>query len=253
MIQPGELDLGRAVSDGVASLFRNLLPVIGATILTGVVYFLSICTCLGWIISLPVVMWGWYRLLLDMVDGRAEMSAYWSGVDDLGSTFLRMWAIVLIYFVLLLPSLAVIVPISIWPVIQGETPDPWLSTLGPLIPATLYGLFLVRFMFAPYLVVERRSTPWDAFVASWDATRGKWLRMAALQVLFVLLSAPAQVLNVGSQLLSRDLQANPNAIGDLFGPIMAMQLGVIVISAVAGVLGMAIFTAAYRQVMGKPT
>lgn len=259
-LRTGDLDIGRAVADALAAVFRNLLPLLGAILIGGLAYLLSICTCVGWIVGLPLMMWGLYRFLLGIVDGRGEVSAMWSGFDRFGPAFVRMWGITLFYVLVGSPLIGVTILVSLAGGAGAQFGfDPGFATLGPIagaivsiVASTLYGFLLVRFVFAPYLVVDRDMDVLDAIRTTWQATSPLWGKLVALQLLLVLLNLPAQALGVGIQILSRESQNDPAAAIDGLAMMSALGMGLYVLLAIAGVIGMAIMSTAYRQVFGKP-
>jgi hypothetical protein len=60
-------------------------------------------------------------------------------------------------------------------------------------------------------------------------------------------------MGVGMQMLSQVSQNDPSAALDNLGATMALGLGVYVLLAIGGVIGLSIMTAAYRQIFGKPS
>lgn len=247
------------MSDGLAAVFRNLLQVFGAVVVGVVAYFVSICTCLGWIAILPVLMWGMYRFLLDLVDGRAEVSALWSGTRAFGHSFGSMWGIVLLYLVIMLPMIGAMGVLS---VLGGALIplgidagfgklDPITSSVLSLVVTTIYGFLVVRFVFAPFLVVDRKTAVLDAFRDTWRATGPVWGKLVLLQLLLVLLNLPAQALAVGIQILNANAAQDPAVALDQMGTMFAMGAGLYVLLGIGGVIGMAIMAAAYRQMFGN--
>lgn len=247
----GTLDLGRAVVDGGQAILTNLGPTV-ATIIVGVLlYYASICTCVGWIGVAPLLLWGVYRFVLDAVDGRrASVGALFSGMQNFGAAFLRMWGLMLIWILLFSPVVAVVMAYLLPKLLAGEQPDPIEQSLVIGIPSTLYGLAVARFLIAPFLIVDRDLPVGEAFSETWALTRGHGLKLAGLQLLLALLNAPAQVLSVGAQIYGNDLPADPARALDQLTVVLGLNLAVIAISMMAGIFSLAFFAAAYRQLAG---
>lgn len=246
----GTLDLGRAVVDGGQAVLSNLGSTLGALVLGVVLYYASICTCVGWIGVAPLLLWGMYRFVLDAVDGPATVGALFSGTRRFGDVFLRMWGLILVWLLLFSP---VVVAVSAWLVpklLSGQAPDPIEQSLVIGVPSTLYGLLVARFLVAPFLMVDRDLPLGEAFAATWELTRGHGLKLAGLQLLLALLNAPAQVLSVGAQIYGQDAPPDPFEALDRLSVVMALNVGVIGISLLAGMFGLAFFAAAYRQLAG---
>ncbi|MEQ1503506.1 MAG: hypothetical protein ABMB14_14815 [Myxococcota bacterium] len=246
----GEIDLGRAVADGFAAVVRNAMPAIGVVLLGIVVYLLSFCTCVGWIVGIPVLFVGLYRFLLAMVDGQASVSDATRVVDDFGGTFTDGWGVALGFFVLYLPMLAVGVAIGVVNVVEPGTIGPIPQNVGTSLLGALYGFLAVRFVFTPWLVFEGRSSVIAAFGQSWRMTARHWGKLCGLQLLALLIGAPAQVTNLGAVVLMQDAQTDPaRAIDALMNGMALMSVGS-VIAAIGAVFSIAFFAAAYRQLVG---
>lgn len=236
------------MSEGLSAILGGLLPLAGAIFLGLVAYILSFVTCVGWIIAVPLLMYGAVRFLLKMIDGSPEIAALWSwSPDPVGST-LQMWGMLILFVLILLPA-------SLPGVILSMVMDPVQAQIVAVGIGTLYGFLVVRFQFAPYLVVEGRSDVLGAFSRSFTVTGPLWGKMILLQLLNALLSSPVQVLGIGMQYLTQDLakETDPNKIFESFSQLAGIYTALFVASVIAGVLGWSFFTAAYRQVFGRST
>jgi hypothetical protein len=253
--EAGELNVATAIADGVSALLANALPATGVAFVGLVAYIVSICTCVGWIAILPLLMWGMYAFVLEMVDGSAKVQTALSGVEDFGRSFLSMWGLGLLYLVLYLPPLAATVAL-IWPSLAetmatGQAADPLDMTWRGFVPMFLWSLVAVRFMLTPFYVVDQGLGVLEAFTSAWRITEGSWLKLIALQVVLTLLSLPAQILNVGAQILGQDVDPLDTAAQLENLPLqLGMQGAIVVLSVVSGLLGLAIFASAYRQLAG---
>jgi hypothetical protein len=251
----GNLDLGAAVSDGLSALLRNLGPLLIAGVLLFVGYLVSLCTCVGWIALFPLMLYGMYRFQLEVIDGRGRLSTLWSGTERFADVFARMWGLILLYIVVSLPMLVLMAPVLGWMLYeatQGREPDPVLFTLAMMVPSVLIGLVLVRFMGAGFLVVESDIGPYEALTTSWSSTGAVWSKLIVLQLLIFLLQAPAQVLSVGNQLLTRSWGDDPSSMTpDMLGLSGVLSLGVFGWSMGMALVTSVIYAAAYRQIFGR--
>jgi hypothetical protein len=241
------LDLGQVVMDALSAVARNLLPLLGAGLLVIFTYFLSIVTCVGWIFLLPVLLWGVYRFTVQMVDGRASVSVFWDDLPPFGEMFLRMWGVMLLMLVIMAPILVVGVASSL----LAEQIGLIARTALTFVATTLYSLVLVRVQLAPLLVVDRRMRVFEAFGEAWQATGPRWGPLVVLQLLVALLGAPAQVVTVGMQMLQEQSGTDPQAALEVLPAILGLYLALIVLSAVAGVVGMALYGVVYRRLFPK--
>lgn len=205
-------------------------------------YFLSFCSCIGWIFILPLLMHGACRLLLEMIDGEAQVSTLWT-TSSYWQTFLSMWGVFLLYGVLMLPM-------ALLGVGLGAASDPMTAGAIQILPGLLYGFLVVRLHFAFFLVAEGRLGVLDAFARSWSATGPVWGKLILLQLLTALLSAPVQVLAIGVQVLAQpagQAPPDPNQALELLGLYGALM----VVSIIVGTLNWSFYAAAYRQLLGR--
>jgi len=64
----GRIDLGEAFREAWAATWSNFGLLLGAWLLLGVVSLLSILTVVGAFLILPVLLWGAFRFVLNVVD-----------------------------------------------------------------------------------------------------------------------------------------------------------------------------------------
>lgn len=249
----GSLDLGTALSEGFFAGLRGVGPLLAGGALLTVAYVLAFCTCVGWIAIFPLMTWGMYAFTLSMIDGHPRIDTLWSGTQRFGFVFGRMWLTFLLLLIVGFPILLGLAPVIGWTVyqsVQGQPPDPFLTTLAPVAVSGLWGFVMIRFMAAPFLVVERDTRPFDAFQEAWSATAPHWGKLAALQVLFLLLAAPATVMALGNQLLTSGLEDDPSQMLTVLAPSMALQLASITWSMFTSTLLTLVNASVYRQIFG---
>jgi hypothetical protein len=245
---PSQLDVVQAVSDGFGGVMRNLLP-LGAAAVAGLfVYIVSICSCLGWIPALPLLFYGGLAMILQAQQGHTRFATLWSGTRDFIPTFFSMWGLILVYFLLLLPTIGLSMGLTL-------AFDPMTANWVNIPVGALYSLLLVRFQLAPFLLIDRQTGVIEAFSRSWSVTGPVWGKMIALQLLSFLLMSPVQVMGFGMQMLNQGKPppVDPEEILAQMYPMLALYLGVIVVSLVAGSLVWSFFAAAYRQLLGIQT
>ncbi len=251
----GDFDLGHTIAVGVGTVIANLLPMMLVLFVSGAALLVSACTIVGWIAVVPIVSWGIYAFMLKAIDGPADVSAAVSGLDDFGRCFSSMWGLALLLFLLYMPAgvvgAALTMP-SIMAALEGASIDPVQTTMASNVPLFLWGLVLVRFLFVPFLIVERKEGVIDAFGVSWAASRPHWVKLIALHVIVTLLNLPGLVLNVGSQLIGADIDPmNVEAQLAALPTQLGLALGGMVVTTVASLLSLAFFASAYRQVFGE--
>jgi hypothetical protein len=245
-VPPGQLDVVQVVSEGLAAVWRNLLPLAGGAVLGSLAYFVSFCTCVGWIPAIPLLFYGGMRMLLEAQQGKTRLATLWSGIEDPVPVFFSIVGLMLVYGVMLVPTIGLSVGMTLAKV------DPVIAAAVNLPVSVLYSLVLVRFQMTPFLLIDRKDGVLDSFQRSWALTGPVWLKLIALQLLGFLLMSPVQVMGVGMQMLQQGQPAvmePEEALAQLY-PMMGLYTGVIVVSLVAGTLVWSMFAAAYRQLIG---
>lgn len=241
---PGTLDVGRAVTDALSAITRGLLPLVLAGFVLAAIEVASILTCVGWIVGVPAMLWGTYRFTLDLIDGRPRVEVFWSELPPLPTLLGRMWGLVGLLFVVQLPVIAVSVGAT---ALQG-TLGAVGTTAVVFVASSLYGLLSIRVLLAAYRVVERPDLPLlDAFRDLWESTRPVWGGLVVVQLLVALVTAPAQVLAAGVQMLSERSAADPSRALEALPQMLALYLGLLVVGIGAAAFGSALLGATYRQ------
>lgn len=253
LLQTGSVDLGVALSEGFSALLRNIGPLVAAGAMLFVAYIVSICTCVGWIVLLPLMMWGMYRFNLTMIDGTGRLGVLTSGTERLWPVVGRMWLLMLLFLLVSFPVVGVVggfVGLETYQTLNGEQPNPLLSQIAITAVSGLWGLLLIRLQAAPYLVVERDLAPVDAFSSAWSATAPHWGKLMALQLLALLFAAPASVMQIGSQYLTAGAQEDPGQMVELMPITLALNGGAILWSLIVGPFFLLANASVYRQLFG---
>ena len=249
----GSLDVGQAVSEGVGAVLANIVPFVGVGILGMLIYIASCCSLIGWIIGIPLLLWGIYAFLLQALDGSGQVQTLWSGLSSLQEAFVRMWGFLLLMLLLYIPPTVAMLGLM-WPdlmaTLSGQVPDPVMQAVKMTVPTLVWSFVLVRLMIAPFFIVDRDMGATAALQSAWEATSGSWLKLCVLQVLFTMLTVPGQVLNVGSQIHSQQFQNDPAAALDAMPITFGLQMTGLLLSSVAGAFGMMFYASAYRQLTG---
>lgn len=193
--RPG-IDLLRAGSEGFAAVYLNwqlvalyLLAMSVASVLAAMTRPFSMT------VWLPVVIWANHQFSLDLVDGRANLTRLSSKLRKFDVVFGAAWGTILHYVALSVPGAVAIGTICL------ATRDRW-SALGvqdDRLPQTAlffclsggYCLFLVRFGFALFLLVDRPMKVTEAFRISWRSTANSVLPLAATELGYQVLNLPA--------------------------------------------------------------
>jgi hypothetical protein len=169
----GDFDIGRAIREGFDDTKRHAGVAIAAMLVGGLCTLLSAVTVIGYFVVVPVLGWGMIRFLLNLHDGTARVSDIFSGFSRYGAVLGRFLLIGLVLMVAGLMSESVVF------VGQYLKSGP-LQLLGWLIYLVAFVLVLSRLYFALFFAVDKDMAALEALSASWEATRGKGLKVAAL-------------------------------------------------------------------------
>jgi hypothetical protein len=250
---PGTFDPGRAITEGFRAIASNLPQTLAVAFIAVVAYYLSFCTCVGWVVVLPLLTHGAYKFMLEAIDGQARVATLWSGAADFGGVFVRMWGIMLLLTVIFVPVIAVVAAIVVVPLVQGHPLDPVLQYVAISVPSSLYGLIIVRVTLAPFAVVERGLSPVDAVSYAWEVTAGNWGKLMLLQLAIIVISAPAGALSVLVQTYAGGLGQDPTdplaALSGSMG-LLGLNLIIMLLSMITGLFSFAMYGSAWRQLAG---
>ncbi len=166
----GELSIGRCISESFEATKRYFPLWLWVGLVGAVLSFLSAITFIGYFALVPIFAFGMTKFLLNMIDGRAEFADLFAGFSNYGSVLGRTLMVTLCFFVLILIGDSI--------AIAGQVmKSPAVQTAGSFIYLGFTLVVLVRFYFALFFVVDRDMGGIEAMSASWNATRGKNLKL----------------------------------------------------------------------------
>lgn len=251
-LEPGTFDVATAVLDALRGVQRNALTLIGATFLALILYYVSICTLIGWIVILPLLLFGVVKLVLEAVRGNTQVSTLWSGKDEFGRAFMSMWGFILLYVVCSIPVMVIMMGVM-WPTLSasmsGGSTNPMdtvTMTATMTVVGLLWGFILVRIQLAPFYIVDKAAGATDALTSSWKRTQGNWGRLIALQLLLFLFTTPGNVISTATSYHQQGL--SPSDMVDFMPIQLAVTMVVMVLNILLGMVGYAAFASAYDQI-----
>ena len=172
----GDIDLGEALGDAWQAMLDNWPIAIGSYLLAGLLMAISIVTCVGVLLLLPIFMWGYSALMLNIIDGDAEVGDLFAGFNQYGEALASMLVFSLAMLVTSLPSSALSVA-------SVALDQPSLSSIGTLVSFLIFFLVQVRLYLAPYYIVDQQMGGFEALRASWEATSDQKMTLALLALL----------------------------------------------------------------------
>src|SRR5262249_40930877 len=144
---------------------------------------LSVVTVVGIFLVVPILLWGFLRMQLNVLDGKPDLKDLFSGFSD--------------YVGVLVPMLVLFAAFFVLGLIGGGTRI-FGETLGGLLNVVFALAVTARFSFALYYVVDQGLAPSEALMTSWQVTSPQKLSIAALTVVtWVLLVVGFFMLIVG--------------------------------------------------------
>jgi hypothetical protein len=216
----GELDVVRAVIDGLAAIPRNAAAFAGAGgVFVVAVVGVRIHWSLGLIVG-PFLAWGWSRATLAAVDGRIRDVDVFD--DPPARMYVRGGAVLLLRYVLLSPQALLLL-----------LPEGRASAVAGMLLLLALPFAVCRLALGPWLVVDGNLGVAEAYAASWRGTRSAWPRLVALQGVCTILTVAAL------------------AVFAWLGTAGAWR-ALVVLACAVGVeaLSSTMFAAAYRQLFG---
>jgi hypothetical protein len=189
----GALDPAAALRGGLAALQAAPGVVLGVVALAVVVHAVGALVWLGPLLLTPVLTWGLTRFALDASRGHATYDALWSGFSRFGEAWVGMFVVMLVAGFALAPGVfMLVVAVGLWMFDLGtqgsaQQSSVQLLAFGGAVFASWVTVVFPRLALAPFLVVDRGLSGWDAVRVSWRAMRGQALRGAALGVAGTLL------------------------------------------------------------------
>jgi uncharacterized membrane protein len=176
----GRFDLGVAFREAWAATWANFGLLLGAGIVSAVLFLLSAVTVVGLFLIAPVLAWGGIRLVLNAYDGNATFGDLWSGFSDYGRALVSM----LVLFIL--QSLIGALGQSVATI--GQTADlPVVEFVGAIVNLLWTFLITARLIFSWFYVVDQGMGPVESLQASWDATSLQKANCAALIVMSIVI------------------------------------------------------------------
>jgi uncharacterized membrane protein len=162
----GQIDIGEAFREAWAATWPNLGLLLGATLVSGIAALLAVCTIVGIFVILPVLWWGWWRFLLNVLAGEGEVRDVFAGFSSYGENLSGMLGLGGLMLVIMLAGQSV--------QHLGQLLDSGvLMVLGTLASVCWSFLVMPRLMFVWWFLVDQRLTPAEAIRASWDATENQ--------------------------------------------------------------------------------
>jgi uncharacterized membrane protein len=174
----GRFDLGVAFREAWAATWANFGLLLGAGIVSTVLFVVSALTVVGLFLIAPVLAWGGIRLVLNALDGRASFGDLWSGFSDYGRALVTM----LVLFIL--QSLIGALGQSLSTIGQAAE-MPMLAMVGGVVNLLWTFLVTARLVFAWFYAVDQGMGPVESLQASWDATSLQKANCAALIVMAI--------------------------------------------------------------------
>jgi hypothetical protein len=200
------IDLGRWFQLAFAHYLSILGPMIGYTLLMGVVvvvlYLLTLLVVgvFGWIFLAPPLFLGYTIVSLAQLKGRSwSFGDFFSGFQWFGAAVGN--ALLCLVLVLGL-ALACAVPGIMMAVLAGVTKTPVFAVPAVLFFivgfCVLYYVLFRAFCFCPQLIVDRRCGPWEAIQGSWTLSQGHFWPLFGISLLLgVINHAGASFAGVG--------------------------------------------------------
>ena len=241
------VDLMVALRDGTGHALRHPLALFGAAVLAFVVYLVSVCTCVGWVATAPFLLRGLNRFMLSVVDGQPDFGAFTEGVNgDPLRVFLNGWGVLLVLFLLILPSMGLSFALEY---AKGAgLIGPWVALgLGNVV-GLAWGAVIVPLSYASYLWADRDLGVMDAYKEAFEAFRPSWLPLIGLLVAMQLVMLPPTLLGPYIQGLVETVQAHPEAL-DALAPMFGATALMYLWFGAALMLSMCWTITAYRQVI----
>jgi uncharacterized membrane protein len=160
---PGRLDASDALRTAWEALVPNLGLAVGGTVVFVVSMLVATASVLGLPLVVPVLLWGYLRFSVRLLDGRAELGDLFSGFQVYGQALGSMLLLFLFFFALGLPSQILS--------IAGAITELWVLNLAGLaLSLAIAVLITCRAYFALYFITEEGLGTGDAVKAALDAT-----------------------------------------------------------------------------------
>lgn len=211
-LTPGTFDIRSCFDQAWKACWANFPLWLGVGIVGFLLMFVSAITIIGYIVVLPVIAWGGVAFTLNMLKGTAEFNDLFVGFKSYGKALGRMLMLIVVGFLFSL----IIQSVSLIGQMQMSSA---LTTIGSIINI-IGSLFMLRFYFCYFLVVDKDLPAIESIGQSWNITKGLFLKLFLLGLT-----------SVGIAILG----------------ILALGIGIIPATTIIYLM----WTAAYRQVVGN--
>ncbi len=234
-----------AIRDGSLNALANLHRIAGAYLVLGVIYAVSLCTCVGWVVLGPFLLWGFYLFFVRIADGNAQITDTLEEItsDRKWLIWTRGWGMVGLLLLLGLPNILVAL---FGPLAAGVDPVEVSTNTSfiaiNLISGTIWGALIVPFSYGPYIMVDRDLGPLESMSLALHRMRHSWVNLAAITVAASIIASP---FSVGISMVSPTITPS-GATPDLSAlvPLGGLYIGMMLVAAVT----ICWYAAAYRQV-----
>jgi hypothetical protein len=209
----GTFEIGRCLRDAWGATWDAFPLWLGVSIVGALVAIAATLTILGLFLVVPVLAWGSYLFALNMLDRRAAFGDLFAGFSRYGDSLVAMLLFGLASFVLGLPG-----SVLQWAGIAAGSQT--MISVGQLLAFVWFFAVTIRFIFAPFYIVDQGLPVLDALKASWTASSGQWLSLVGLMFLMFAV---------------------------MIAGLIALVIGVIPASVIAWLM----IASAYRQIAGR--
>lgn len=171
----GKIDLGETLAEAWNAMTEHWAVAIGGYLLFMLLAGISIATCIGAVLLVPVFTWGISALTLNIVDGDAEIGDLFAGFNRYGDALLANLIVMFASILLSLPSVMLQVG-----AVALDVPS--LNSLGMLVGWIIALTVTVRLYLAPFYIVDQEMGGMEALRASWEATQDQRLTVILLVI-----------------------------------------------------------------------
>ncbi len=213
-VVPGDFRIDRSIEEAFRVTKAHFPLWLGVGVVGMLCIMVAAVTLIGYFLVVPVLVWGMARFLLNMVDGRPDFNDLFSGFSRYGGVLGQTLLLMVIYVGLTVFSESLVF-------VGQALKQPLIQGIGWLLYMAFFALVMVRLYMALFFLVDRDMSAIEALSASWNATRGKTLKLLGLAVVTTLLTMAG---------------------------LLALCVGVVFTATVAYVS----YASAYRQLAGPP-
>jgi membrane-anchored glycerophosphoryl diester phosphodiesterase (GDPDase) len=247
----GTIDIALAVREAWDATIRNLGTLWMAFFAMLIVIMLSVLMCVvPAIVVAPVVGWGFYRLILQSLDGRASIDTLFSGFQDVGSVWMRSFGVSFILSLLFMAVALVCGGLMGAGYAVGEFAGLAAASLIALPLLLVAIVVMLRFGFANWMIVDAPMSATDAISRSWEETGPVWTQLILLALVTIAISLGVTIAETIVTLPIQLILAQAGEAGAALGALISgvIQLAVTPLSTAFTSL---IAASAYRQAVGS--